>query len=225
MSKHHLAEITCPKCKNQDEFMVWESINTMLDPGMKEKVRTGEAFDYVCPKCGEHTRVYYTTLYHQMEDRIMIQLNLGDNIEQSIEMMKGIYRDAEGKIIEDAFPFMEDEYKNNRVVLNEHDFREKLYILDAGLDDHIVELVKLFLRVSISQDSPELDIEEFLFSEEDGNYCFAIRLADGKWGSVPFDMGFYENIKEFYEKNGEDNESVLIDYDWTLNYIHRIENK
>lgn len=38
MSKHHMEKITCPSCHHEGDFEVWDSINTVLDPEMKEKV-------------------------------------------------------------------------------------------------------------------------------------------------------------------------------------------
>ena len=39
---------------------------------MKEKVLNQSIFLYTCPNCGETFRLNYPTLYHQMEDLIMI---------------------------------------------------------------------------------------------------------------------------------------------------------
>ena len=38
MSKHHIEKVTCPSCHHEGDFEVWDSINTVLDPEMKEKV-------------------------------------------------------------------------------------------------------------------------------------------------------------------------------------------
>ena len=38
MSKHHIEKVTCPSCHHEGDFEVWDSINTVLDPAMKEKV-------------------------------------------------------------------------------------------------------------------------------------------------------------------------------------------
>ena len=48
MSKHHVEKITCPHCHKESDFILWDSINTSLDPEMKAKVRSGEAFKWVC---------------------------------------------------------------------------------------------------------------------------------------------------------------------------------
>lgn len=42
------------------------SINTVLDPEMYEKVRTGEAFIFTCPECGHKAGVDYGCLYSEL---------------------------------------------------------------------------------------------------------------------------------------------------------------
>ena len=83
MSMHETVEVTCPKCGKVSPFVIWSSINTQLDPEMKEKVRTGEAFLFTCPECGDQNSVDYGFLYHQMEDKIMIHYaNSDENFEE-----------------------------------------------------------------------------------------------------------------------------------------------
>ena len=49
MSKHHIEKVTCPSCHHEGDFEVWDSINTVLDPAMKEKVLNQSIFLYTCP--------------------------------------------------------------------------------------------------------------------------------------------------------------------------------
>lgn len=74
MSKHHIEHITCPKCGNPSDFLLWESVNTVLDPDMKARVRSGDAFQFTCLHCGHRANVDYAMLYHQMEDHVMVYL-------------------------------------------------------------------------------------------------------------------------------------------------------
>ena len=48
MSKHHMEKIICPSCHHDGDFEVWDSINTVLDPEMKEKVLNQSIFLYTC---------------------------------------------------------------------------------------------------------------------------------------------------------------------------------
>ena len=72
MSKRCEVTITCPKCNEEHPFVMWQSINTQLDPEMRAAVKDRSAFQFICPTCGEKTYVDYGFLYHQMEDGIMI---------------------------------------------------------------------------------------------------------------------------------------------------------
>ncbi len=53
MSRHHIEKVTCPSCHHEGDFELWDSINTALDPEMKEKVLNQSIFLYTCPSCGE----------------------------------------------------------------------------------------------------------------------------------------------------------------------------
>ena len=49
MSEVQMQEITCPKCGKKHSFSVWDSINVMEHPDMREKVRNDEAFVFNAP--------------------------------------------------------------------------------------------------------------------------------------------------------------------------------
>ena len=83
MSKHHIEKVTCPSCHHEGDFELWDSINTALNPEMKEKVLNQSIFLYTCPSCGETFRLNYPTLYHQMEDLIMIYLVSESEVEKT----------------------------------------------------------------------------------------------------------------------------------------------
>ena len=86
MSRHHMEKVTCPSCHHEGDFEVWDSINTVLDPEMKEKVLNQSIFLYTCPNCGETFRLNYPILYHQMEDLVMIYLVPESEIEKTYEI-------------------------------------------------------------------------------------------------------------------------------------------
>lgn len=75
MSQSAMQEITCPKCGKKTSFLVWDSINTMKNPEMKEKVRNDEAFRFHCPECGASALLNYNFLYHQQEDKVLIYVS------------------------------------------------------------------------------------------------------------------------------------------------------
>ena len=46
MSRYHIEKVTCPSCHHEGDFELWDSINTALDPEMKEKVLNQSIFLY-----------------------------------------------------------------------------------------------------------------------------------------------------------------------------------
>lgn len=87
MSKRCEVTITCPKCNEEHPFVMWQSINTQLDPEMRAAVKDRSAFQFICPTCGEKTYVDYGFLYHQMEDGIMIHYASSDEDAEEIYKM------------------------------------------------------------------------------------------------------------------------------------------
>lgn len=209
MSKHSIETITCPQCGEKSDFMIWESINTQIDPEMKNKVRTGEAFLWKCPNCGCEASIEYSCLYHQMEDSIMIYY-VPNNAEEAIKMFS--------EMQENKADFLGMEFGDNytfRVVKTKNQLKEKLNILDAKLDDRIIEIMKPFL---ISQLDKNIHIKEMLFDIQDDEYCFAVNTEDG-WGQVGFYQELYDKLVQQFDPILINDKSVVIDFKWAMDLI------
>lgn len=119
MSKISEETIKCPKCGKESKFVMWSSINTVLNPEMKKKVLTGEIFKFKCNKCGCEARINYSSLYHQMEDRIMIYyVQNEEDYESACNMFSG---EDMPEIFEDL---MAEKYLY-RIVTSPGELREK----------------------------------------------------------------------------------------------------
>ena len=159
MSKERTENFTCPVCGHQGEFTLWESVNVDLDESLREKVLTGELFDWVCPSCGQRIHIKYGTLYHDMKHQFMI---FYDPSEDATEIKK--------IEIPDMFANLGD-YKY-RQVLAENDLREKIMILETGLSDVAIEFttpataVTNIKRFDQHEDKPEPVIVFVILDEE-----------------------------------------------------------
>lgn len=188
----------------------------MLDPEMKEKVRTGEAFMWECPHCGYKVPVVYATLYHQMEDKIMIYF-VEDKVE-AVEMIKRL--SGEG---EDDFDILGDFYEADytiRVVDSIGKFREKLKTFDEKLDDRVMELTKAFLRYKLLLSDPGVKIKEFLFdTTADGTKLFSLLLDDGSRASIDYEEDLYDSVKNNFKEIIDTDENFIIDSEWADNIL------
>ena len=212
--------VTCPNCNKEYPFIIWRSINTALNPEMKSKVKDRSAFLFECPSCGEKNYVDYGTLYHQMEDRIMIHYANTDENAKEIE-----------KMINDEDPFGADmiqSFRNEnyliRIVRSQNELREKIDIFDAGLDDRIVEIIKLFLVAKYQEDNSGYQSVNLYYRREDEKDIVEI-YTDGQY------KGCYEVPKEFYEDVYNKNidkipdlrkDGPYIDRQWTLENLNKL---
>ena len=134
MSKVHKEKIICPKCQAEAEFEFWDSINVNLDPELREKIFDDSLFIFTCPKCGNKTCVPYSTLYHDMERNFMLFFDFFPPKDYDYKPLD----------IPDA-PIGLDKSYTMRVVHGLWRLKEKILILEKGLNDIAIERMKYML--------------------------------------------------------------------------------
>ena len=134
MSEISIHQIPCPSCGHTSEFKRWDSINVDLNPEMREDAKSGAIFMWRCPHCGESFVVPYATLYHDMKRKMMVYYlpsrpegGEGFNVRSGRSHFK-----------------MDGEY-TYRFTYEIEDFMEKIAQLESGLDDRVIELLKLVM--------------------------------------------------------------------------------
>ncbi|MBR6173691.1 MAG: CpXC domain-containing protein [Eubacterium sp.] len=190
MSIKHEVDVTCPNCRTPHPFGVWESINTSENPEMRSAVRDKSAFLFVCPTCGEKSMIDYGFLYHQMEDKIIIYYADSDARAEEIKTMLAA---------EDASDMVGDLRKGKylvRVVRSLNELREKLAIFDAGLDDRIIEIYKIYVLSVYRKEHPDdHDIQTLYVRDPNGKRNLIQIIAGGKTGGVSeIPEGFYKEL-------------------------------
>lgn len=216
MSKPYNTEITCPSCGEKSEFTIWESVNTSLDPKMKRAVRDGSAFRFVCPHCGQARFVDYGFLYHQMEDRILIHYARSDeNAQEIIDLLaaKGPFRSVATKFYRHGYMI--------RIVRSMDELLEKLAIIDAGLDDRLVELYKLFLRASLQNRQPEKANSDIRFCRDGDRYLLRLHSNSESLDCAEFSMGTYELIRDQFAPAlpEEDVQEPIVNLQWSVGFL------
>lgn len=209
MSKHHTEEIVCPECQHKGIFEIWDSINTVLDPEMKEKVLNQSIFSYTCPNCGETFQLAYSTLYHQMEDLIMIYLVSESEIETTQELFSRN---------ETLFDLSADKYLK-RIVTSPNQLIEKIQIFDAGKDDRIIELVKLIVTDYLHQNCPDQEFDELFFATDDSENNILVILHDGEITSTVDIDGLYEKASSDFSLKDIREDDIVINRNWILNKL------
>ena len=171
---------------------------------------------YTCPSCGKTFRLDYSTLYHQMEDLIMIYLVSESEVAETYDLFYGEHVMAD---------FRTEKYLN-RIVTSANQLIEKIKIFDAGKDDRIIELVKLLAADSILKNNPAIDFDELRFAVDDDGTNILVIINKGEiTGAVDI-----ENMYEFASshcddfKDLRDDEDIVINREWILNKLAEAEN-
>lgn len=132
MSRKITKEIRCPHCKAMVKTMMWSSVNVTQDGGLRAKILDESLFAWRCPNCGYEAQLVYPCLYHDMERAFMVYLLPEIEEDQFLE-----------PALEEQFPELSGLTKRLAADLNQ--FKEKILIFEAGLDDLSIELTKLAL--------------------------------------------------------------------------------
>lgn len=144
MSQKHIIEIECLQCHRKGQFTVWDIMNTGENPCLRKKIFDGSAFTYRCPDCGMLQRVPYSTLY--IDQRHGMALFFGHNRLDDYD-----YQPLDLS----HFTLIGAEDYTIRLVIGLNHLREKIMILETGLDDVAVELMKYMIA---HYSSPEISM-------------------------------------------------------------------
>lgn len=157
----------CPKCGGQLKTPFTPLIDVQTHPEQRERVLSGTFFAGKCRKCGYTGEIMAPCLYFDACRRAMIYL-IPDYAEAE-------WRDS---ALEKCYP--ETGAFTKRVVSSVPQLKEKIQLLEAGLDDRIVELAKLAVAGWASK-RQRRRIREAYFAELDeaeNRICFYLYTAD-----------------------------------------------
>jgi hypothetical protein len=131
------------KCVCNQELTVHlaESVNVKRFPKSREQILKGEMHRAACPNCGRRMTIekpfYYTDLARNSLFKVLPRGNRHHWKKDSAEL------NAASNLIPAQFADVKE--RKLRVVFGMDELREKLVAEDAGLDDRIVELLKVLL--------------------------------------------------------------------------------
>ncbi len=143
-------KVTCPHCQKQQNIVVYPSVNITLDPSLKDDVLSGAIFTKLCKYCGGSFQIRHPVLYNDMENRFMVYY-IHDIPDQRIM----------DKSLEEEYASLK--YVKRRIVPDYDTFKEKILILESGLDDMAIEITKLAVS-NVVKSKEECDVIKGTFS-------------------------------------------------------------
>lgn len=220
MSKPTMIQAQCPHCEADIEVPYYEDVNVVDHPDLKEAILSGDFFKYTCPHCQETIPVVGPLLYHDPSVPLMVYYapqgfdEASDKLNEMLEMISGMEGDRASL------------YKA-RIVNSIDKLLEKIYIFDAGMDDRIVELVKLaYLKHYAGDLKSKGRIRATIYmpdSEQNDAQVVFMFGDEGGMASVDFSKDYYAYFgTEFAEalKEGDvTNKFIKIDEHWAAQFI------
>lgn len=148
MSTFATVSLPCPSCGHTSSVRLAESANAARHPPFRAQVLAGTFMRFVCEQCHEATVVerelLYTDLPRGQAIAVFPSERRGEGVamEQGFEGMWGGLAEEPG-LAGKSLPL-------RRIVFGYAELREKLICADAGLDDRVVEALKLVLLARTS---------------------------------------------------------------------------
>lgn len=208
MSIFREIEVDCPKCGRTCRGSVPESVNTRESPQERRRLLDGALFQIKC-ECGRTLAVDFPVLYHDPVGRVMIYYARGEEALQTERMFAGLKRDpafaAQGYVC--------------RVTTDQEALREKAMIFDAGMDDRVMEIIKLTYVLYMRRKRPNERIAGALFVCEEGREL--LRTVGGASIESELSRELYDQMYEQYKPRleREEGDRLRVDFDWAVHFL------
>lgn len=229
MSRNEIRRITCPQCGAESDFVVWSSVNTGMDPAQKEKVLDRSLFQFTCPECGEVATVDHSFLYHDVEQRLMLYMvKEEETFREAVDFFTSDLqveeKDPEKALLARALNDAQKEYVQ-RIIFNINQLEEKIRVFDAGRDDRVIELLKVFFQNRIMSEQPQLGDVELYYADDEGKDVFVVIGMEGPLGSLEIPEELYQETVDNFGGQMADlraRQDLIVDEKWAMEVIKAV---
>ncbi len=165
--------ITC-FCEHTFQVNVPETIDIDSDPGAIDRVMEGTFLSFTCPKCGTVLKPEFPVRFKSISRKM--------DILYLPEMER------------DGFLSGRKSYSAGRIVIGFRELQEKLGILKSGLDDRVIELIKMYLLIKSGSNN---DLRIYFKNSDGERLTFHIEgLEEGKTAVTNIPVSLYGKLEK-----------------------------
>ncbi len=175
--------IRCPHCGRVQKVTRWRLVNLEAEPLAKLRAFKGTLFRAPCEACGKTMQFQYPCVFLDETHRALLYLCTEEN-EQDTQTLSAIPPQEGYKL---------------RLVRTPEDLSEKLQILECGLEDTVIELVKVFYFMQFHTQYPEETVVSALFSEQPSK-CIRMVCRSGQVYEIPLQKDYYKKVQAQYQE-------------------------
>lgn len=204
--KDKSTELICPNCTAAGSKEIQKRICIRDHMGSRQNIMSGAFFEWECPGCLERFFIKNPFLYNDSEHQFMVYY-IPDFEERAHKIPTLIRTKKE----------YDTDASTLRVAANYVDFVEKIRILEAKLDDRVVETVKLlYSKLTLQETDEPVYSMVFELKGEELDLHFAVFL-ENKDFEVVIPCAVYEKTRSNFAHlfDGEAvNEFIVVDQQW-----------
>lgn len=208
----------CPHCGGEVEVERFEMINAEEQPEVKAALLRGDYFDEVCPHCQKPFMAATPLLYYEPRYSYLLQFVPG-------------YDGNEELLLDDIFDALamadgQPSQMIKRIVRDPNELLEKIYLLEAGLEDRLVEIGKAISVQAHMQELPDpKQLRQVLYTpgkpEEEASLVFLYEGLD-EVPTMDFPRALYDQVgAAFYDALNEEKPTAQVDLAWAVDFLHR----
>jgi hypothetical protein len=212
MNEHnHVSIITCPNCRQKAEFEFIHILDRKENAYEKQLLLNGTLFDHKCANCGAEITMSYSLIYVDAERGIELYLVHEDYVDGAIMML------ARTDAVFQKYYKCENTCPGpiKRIVMCHHQLREKVLIFDEGLDDRVIELIKLICMNEAMKEMPDLDPVSAEFDIKDGQHVINVYGEEYSVTS-PIPDKLYDHIAEDFKELLMCDKDYIVDQAWAM---------
>lgn len=206
--------VTCPHCQQENKTKIWTSVNSNENPKITQKILDDSFFIRKCSHCGEEFYVDHTVIFKDEDSQCIVCYTAdpeGESffVETIEELMQQSREEGDDCIV---CPI--------RIVKDKNQFREKARIFYMGLDDHVIEVIKVWALEYIREQGIN-DVVHYVLCWvcDDGTLeiTFLGDTEENYMLMMPIEQ-YNEAMEDLYEYLDEE-EQCYIDMDWAINFV------
>jgi hypothetical protein len=209
MSQELKYQISCPKCSNELDVTLFESINVESDPSLRDALMENKLNGVTCPACDFSFRVDKPLLYCDPTRKLFIYwLPTADNLydtgtesfQETVAKMSGLVPDSV------AMPEI-------HLVFTRTEMVERIFLNEAGLDERVIEYIKyLIFTKNLDQLVPAE--KALLFNAEDStdeSLVFVVQDVETRKleSVITYSRSAYQAFCEMFDQ--DDQTAILLE--------------